>query len=97
MQPHLIDRDADVILNVAAAVSKARQWNKAGVEFARAKLELPAEQLNPPPLLTGDDLREAGIPTGPAYREILQTVRDKQLDGEIATPAEAILLARGAL
>lgn len=41
------------------------------------------------PLLTGHDLRRLGIPAGPRYREILAAVRARQLNGALATPAEA--------
>ena len=94
VQPNLIDRDAHVILNVARAVTAAQQLDDSGVRFASEALNWPGERLNPAPLLTGDDLRDAGIPSGPAYREILQTLRDKQLDNEISTHEEALKLAQ---
>ena len=54
----------------------------------------PAAELNPPPLLTGDDLIALGWQPGPRFREVLETVRDAQLNGEIATREAAISLAR---
>lgn len=53
----------------------------------------PAE-LDPPPLITGNDLRDAGIETGPMYKRLLDAVREAQLDGTITTRAEALALAR---
>ena len=94
IQPRLIDRDAKIILNVATAVVKAGGLDESGIQYARAALAWPADRLNPPPLLTGNDLQAAGIPPGPAFKTILQTVRDKQLDGEIKTQAEAFEIAR---
>ncbi len=94
VQPCLIDRDASIILNVATAVVRARGLKESGLTLARQALAWPADRLDPPPLLTGDDLQAAGIPSGPAYKTILQTVRDKQLDGEITTSAEAFEIAR---
>jgi tRNA nucleotidyltransferase (CCA-adding enzyme) len=35
------------------------------------------------PKITGDDLRERGIPPGPVYKRILSAVRDAWLDGKI--------------
>ena len=46
--------------------------------------------LNPPPLLTGDDLKALGIKQGPVYKKLLDAVREAQLDGTIRTFAEAV-------
>lgn len=69
----------------------------AGAEAAshcRKLLTQPRESLDPPPLMTGDDLLAAGVPAGPCYKHILHRVRDAQLDGEIGDKAEAMSLAR---
>jgi poly(A) polymerase len=49
----------------------------------------PPDELNPPPLLTGDDLIALGWTPGPRFREILETVRDAQLNGEVTTTEAA--------
>ncbi len=51
------------------------------------------EEINPLPLLTGDDLVAQGWSPGPQFREVLDAVRDAQLSGEISTRAEAMALA----
>jgi len=38
-----------------------------------------------PPLLSGDDLLHAGIPAGPQIRQLLEDLRDEQLDGHLLT------------
>jgi len=43
-----------------------------------------------PPLITGDDILRQGIPAGARVREILELVRDQQLDGHILTREAAI-------
>jgi poly(A) polymerase len=53
----------------------------------------PAAEINPPPMLTGDDLIAAGLKPGPHFKAILDKVRDAQLNGEITTPEEAHTLA----
>ena len=59
-------------------------------EFCRSKLEeIAGEELHPPRLLNGNDLIGMGIPPGPLFSEILRTIEDAQLDGEISTTAEA--------
>jgi tRNA nucleotidyltransferase/poly(A) polymerase len=51
-------------------------------------LARPWEQLDPPPLVTGDDLVAWGIPPGPRYARLLRRLRAAQLDGEIHDKAE---------
>jgi poly(A) polymerase len=48
--------------------------------------------LNPPPLVTGDDLKEHGVPQGPAYKRMLDAVREAQLDGTITTKEQGLKL-----
>jgi poly(A) polymerase len=54
----------------------------------------PADVINPPPLITGDVLKSLGLVPGPAFRTVLESVRDAQLNDEIATAEEAIARAR---
>jgi tRNA nucleotidyltransferase/poly(A) polymerase len=61
--------------------------------YCRQLLDRPREVLDPPPLLTGDDLAAHGIPPGPVYRTLLERLRAAQLDGEVRTIAEALALA----
>ena len=58
------------------------------------KLSLPAAALNPPPLIAGEDLKRLGIALGPAYKDILEAVRDEQLEGRIASLADALEMIR---
>jgi poly(A) polymerase len=65
------------------------------VEFCeRCLREWPPEELDPPPVITGDDLREIGIPPGPLYKRLLDAVREAQLEGAVRTKEEAIALVR---
>jgi len=60
-------------------------------EFAKRKLEeLPAEAIRPKPLITGQDLIEAGYEPGPRFKEILSVVEDAQLEGRLATREAAM-------
>jgi poly(A) polymerase len=64
-------------------------------DFAREKFHaLPAEQIRPQPLITGDDLIAAGYKPGPQFKELLTAVEDAQLDGSISTKEEAMELVR---
>jgi putative nucleotidyltransferase with HDIG domain len=43
--------------------------------------ETPPEQVRPPRLLTGNDLRDMGYSPGPQFSEILRALEDAQLEG----------------
>jgi poly(A) polymerase len=65
------------------------------VAFCEQLLQTWTENdINPPPLLRGDDLIALGLKPGPLFKEILDTVRDAQLDCTIRAKAEAIALAK---
>ena len=69
--------------------------NLENYEVARAKLaELPAEQLQPPPLINGDDLIALGYKPGPVFRKVLSAVEDAQLEGGACSREEALALAK---
>jgi poly(A) polymerase len=64
-------------------------------DFAKEKFHaLPAEQIRPQPLITGNDLIAAGYTPGPMFKELLTVVEDAQLDGAISTKEEALALVR---
>ncbi len=89
VQPILIDRDAMEILQVARAIVRSQGLSELGLRRIDQALEWPRVKLDPPMLITGDDLQSAGIPAGPHYREWLQTLRDLQLDGRLSTVEDA--------
>jgi poly(A) polymerase len=61
------------------------------VEWCRHEREsLSPEEINPPPLVTGDDLQQAGFTPGPQFKVWLERIRDLQLDGDLKSAADAI-------
>jgi poly(A) polymerase len=94
LQRVLVAPRCEELLAYCQAVAEALDGGATEIDFCRQKLALPPAELNPPPLITGDDLKQLGIPAGPAYREILERIRDEQLNQRIATREEAILMAR---
>ena len=50
----------------------------------------PRDEIDPDPLLTGDDLIAAGFAPGPSFKKILEIVRDAQLNGEITDRHDAL-------
>jgi len=57
-------------------------------------LETPAEVVRPEPLLNGHDLIALGHQPGPRFKEVLDAVRDAQLEGQITSREEALALAQ---
>ncbi|SDT89838.1 poly(A) polymerase [Verrucomicrobium sp. GAS474] len=56
---------------------------------------LPAESIDPDPLVTGHDLMEAtGLTEGRRLGQLVRQIREAQLDGKIASKEEALALAK---
>ncbi|HEX4772280.1 MAG TPA: CCA tRNA nucleotidyltransferase [Bryobacteraceae bacterium] len=67
-------------------------------EFVREKQqEFREDELRPSRLLTGRDLIEAGFQPGPAFGSVLEAVETAQLEGEVTTREEALMLAKSRL
>jgi len=58
--------------------------------------QMPAEEIRPKPLLTGDDLIAMGYTPGPQFKQILAAVEDAQLEGRLQDTEEAREFVRGA-
>jgi poly(A) polymerase len=56
--------------------------------------ETPAEQVRPPRLLTGEDLKELGYRPGPLFKQMMGAIEDAQLNGTIRSREEALQLIR---
>ena len=64
-------------------------------EFLKQQLEtMSAEEIDPPPLITGKDLLAMGLPPGRAVGRILEAVRVAQLENTVQTQLEALAMAR---
>ena len=83
------------LLALGTAVGQVIRRDIRQVDFLRYYLrDQPDGPINPPPLISGRDLIEAGLKPGPEFSAILDRVRDAQLEGTIATKDEAIALAK---
>ena len=56
----------------------------------RKREEFANEPIIPPPLVRGDDLIALGLKPGPKFREILEAVETRQLEGTLVTREEAL-------
>lgn len=94
VQPVLINRDIATIVGLAAAIVAVDGADLRGVAIANQSLELSPQALNPPPLIDGNDLNDIGIKAGPKFKELLQSIRNAQLDKKITTRGQAIAKAK---
>ena len=77
-------------MDCMAAHANLDIWNFVRKRYAA----MPEEAVRPQPLITGRELIAAGYAPGPRFKEILRAVEDAQLEGAIATEAEAQELVR---
>lgn len=93
IQRILIQTLANELLDYCHSVAAVIDRDLSAVEWCRAKMRLPVAELNPQPLLDGNTLKALDISPGPAFKRIIDAVRDAQLEGEITTREEAVELA----
>jgi poly(A) polymerase len=95
LQPVLIDPGIEELFVLADACSMSEGHGPCeSVAFCRECMNRPRVELDPPRLINGRDLGRLSIPQGPEYARLLRAVRDAQLDGQIATRAEALEFIR---
>ncbi|MGI9519133.1 MAG: CCA tRNA nucleotidyltransferase [Pirellulaceae bacterium] len=94
VQPLLVDSRINQALQFVEARKLEPGFSTAPGEFCRRQLQRPATELNPPMLVTGDDLREHGFQPGPDFASTLREIRRAQLDQEISSADEAMQIAQ---
>jgi poly(A) polymerase len=95
VQPWLAHDQAAALADVLRARAACGQGDPAAAAWITEQVARPRGELDPPPLVTGDDLLAAGVPPGRAVGAALARIRSLQLDGAIATKAEALATLRG--
>lgn len=63
-------------------------------ERERLAGEDAAQALLPPPLIDGHDLKAMGLTPGPVFAELLEAVREEQLEGHLVTRDDALAWVR---
>lgn len=94
IQRKLVHAYAPQTLIAAKAIAQAWSKRDSGIEFCRQRLAWPPQELNPPPLINGDDLLGLQAISGPVVGRILHAVRDQQLSGKISDRQQALDYAR---
>ena len=94
VQRILIDPHIGQLLTLARGHQAVNSQIKHDLDQCDQWLQLPPEELDPQPLLTGNDLVSAGIRPGPNFKILLESIRDQQLLGNLKTRDEALKFAQ---
>lgn len=93
LKPVLVHPGIRDLLELHRADALASGRSVEHVEFCERLLAESTEaDLNPPPLVTGHDLANLGLKPGPLFRQLLDAVREGQLDGTVTTRELALEL-----
>jgi poly(A) polymerase len=99
--PTLAMRKRFLALNMASlsyrlmkAMASALVYSQRITELMALLQPLLGTEVDPVPLLRGDDLAAMGYPPGPLFKRVLAAVYDEQLEGSIAGKEQAQALAR---
>jgi poly(A) polymerase len=96
LKPLLAHDGIGELLKLHRAIARSQRKGVEHVEFCEQRLrDWPPDVINPPPLITGDDLTAMGLTPGKQFKTLLDAVRRAQLDEEIATREEALRLVTG--
>lgn len=85
---------AEELLKLAHASAEVCDGADDEIRFCRRMLGLPPAVVNPPPLITGNDLKTLGLPPGPIFRTLLDAVRTAQLESLIDNREDALAFAQ---
>jgi poly(A) polymerase len=95
LKPILVHPGIGELLALHRADALASGHGLEHVEFCEKILqETPPEELNPPPLVTGDDLIRMGLTPGREFKRLLDAVREAQLEGRLRSREDAEELVR---
>jgi poly(A) polymerase len=92
----LVHRGIEELFVLHRADALAAERSLDHVEYAERMRQQWKQDgtLDPPPLITGEDLMAMGLTPGPPFKTLLEKAREAQLDGVIRTKEEAVALVR---
>jgi poly(A) polymerase len=95
LKPILVHPGIGELLALHRADALASGKSLDHVAFCEKVLrETPPEELDPTPLVTGDDLIAWGRKPGPDFKRILDALREAQLEAQVRTREEAVEFVR---
>jgi poly(A) polymerase len=93
LQRVLVAPHIEQLLNYTEALLVGSEQSTQAIEYCRQQLQLPLAELNPPLIITGDELIRLGFRPGPQFKSLLEALRNAQLEKRIITPQDAITYA----
>lgn len=94
MQSWVAGEHAHSLADVLRARAAGGRGDAAAAAWLTAQAVRPRHEIDPPPLVTGDQLLSAGVPPGRPIGAALARIRALQLDGAITTAEQAFNVAR---
>jgi tRNA nucleotidyltransferase/poly(A) polymerase len=93
LKPILARTGIRELLALHRALARSAGRSVEHVEFCeRCLRDWPRDVIDPPPLITGDDLTAMGLTPGKQFKTLLDAVRRAQLDEKISSREEAMQL-----
>ncbi len=87
----LAEPGIDELLDLHHADALASTGDTQHVDYCRYYLvSQPDGPINPPPLLTGHDLVRHGLQPGPRFADLLERIREGQLEGQLHSKKDAL-------
>ena len=95
LKPILADARVHRLLGLMSATDRGAGRPPVDADFCYQYLQSTAKEiLDPPLLLSGNDLKQLGAVPGPGFSRILNTIRRAQLNEAVETREQAIALIR---
>jgi poly(A) polymerase len=93
LQPLVAHEHAVALADLLRARAACGVADAEAAAWFTGRTARPRAEIDPPPLVSGDDLLAAGLPAGRELGAALAKVRRLQLDGLVTSRAEAIAAA----
>jgi poly(A) polymerase len=93
VQPWVAHEHAAALADVLRARATCGHGDPAVAAWLTAQVARPRLEIDPPPLVTGDELLAAGVPPGKPIGAALARIRALQLDGGITSRDQALAAA----
>ena len=91
LKRRLAHRYCPDLLRMSAADRTARSLSLESIHFCHDYLARTSmDEIDPPPVVTGDDLIELGLRPGPNFKSALEKIRDAQLNCELTSREQAL-------
>jgi len=95
LKPILAHPHSNDLLSLLDAGIQGLHWPHEGYAYSMDRLQhWSMEQLQPPVLVTGQDVAQLGIKPGPRFKELLDAVRTEQLNETITNREQALELLK---